>query len=64
MYVYIKVFHSMDIANKYEVGFYDPRGNFITEDKFSIRSEARNRVNFLNGGQYIWSFNEAGTIKR
>ncbi len=44
MYVYIEV------DGLFEVGFYDPRGNFITESKHEADWEAGYRVHFLNGG--------------
>ncbi len=45
MYVYIR-----SEPNLWTVGFYNPNGEFITDDDFNDRDEARKRVNYLNGG--------------
>ena len=45
MYVYIK-----NLKNFYEVGFYNPKGAFLTESVWPSRLFAVRRVNFLNGG--------------
>ena len=34
----------------FTVGFYDPRGNWYTDQDFTSREDARRRVHFLNGG--------------
>ena len=46
MWVYIQTEPGL-----YTVGFYNPSGDFITDDDFNCRSKARERVNYLNGGE-------------
>jgi hypothetical protein len=46
MYVYIKSESSL-----YTVGFYDPRGNWISESDHDTLEDASRRVHYLNGGQ-------------
>jgi hypothetical protein len=48
MYVYIK-----SETNVWTVGFYDPQGVWEPENDYSSKSEAANRIHWLNGGRYI-----------
>lgn len=45
MYVYIR-----SEPNLYTVGFYSPDGKWNPDSDFGTRDEARQRVNYLNGG--------------
>jgi hypothetical protein len=36
--------------NNYAVGFYDPGGYFVCDSDHGDRDSARERVNYLNGG--------------
>lgn len=33
----------------FQTGFYDPKGNFLTDEIFFDKKEAAARVNYLNG---------------
>lgn len=45
MWVYIKTDSSLRT-----VGFYDPNGNFVSENDYGIKEDAAQRVHYLNGG--------------
>lgn len=45
MYVYKK-----NLLGSWEVGFYTPKGEWISENDYKYKEAASSRVNFLNGG--------------
>ena len=44
MYVYI------ESDDRYEVGFYTPKGKWVVESDHKTAEQAAKRVNYLNGG--------------
>jgi len=47
MWIYLET----ERAAVYTVGHYLPKGNFEADSDHATRAEARERVNFLNGGE-------------
>ncbi len=46
MYIYREVREGL-----WQVGYYDPAGNFHTESDHTVREDAAKRVHYLNGGE-------------